>query len=231
LSINFGYTHGIAKDMNSTTSSQAVSQMRYNPVKGDPNNPELVTSLYEIKNRFFASVSLTHDFFTNAPTTISLFYNGQSGAPFSFTVNGDLNNDGFDQNDLFYIPTAAELSSGAYQLGAVTGGAFVPSAAMYSQLESYIQNNEYLNSHRGTIAERNGARNPWSDILNVLNLMNSDWGYDESVFSTSNVVRMINRSVGGKPVYSFSAPTTNVPWAPSDINSRWAMQLGVRYTF
>ncbi|MBK6679495.1 MAG: TonB-dependent receptor [Ignavibacteriales bacterium] len=254
LSINFGYTHGIAKDMNSTTSSQAVSQMRYNPVKGDPNNPELVTSLYEIKNRFFASVSYTHDFFANAPTTISLFYNGQSGAPFSFTVNGDLNNDGFDQNDLFYIPTAAELSSGAYQLGAVTGGAFVPSAAMYSQLESYIQNNEYLNSHRGTIAERNGARNPWRDIfdlrlaqdiptvlnqkftitldiLNVLNLMNSDWGYDESVFSTSNVVRMINRSVGGKPVYSFSAPTTNVPWAPSDINSRWAMQLGVRYTF
>ncbi|GAB1444188.1 hypothetical protein MASR2M39_30340 [Ignavibacteriales bacterium] len=44
LSINFA-THGIAKDMNSTTSSQAVSPMRYNPVKGDPNNPELVTTL------------------------------------------------------------------------------------------------------------------------------------------------------------------------------------------
>jgi len=254
LSVNFGYTHGVAKDMNSTTSSQAVSQMRFNPVKGDPNNPELTTSLYEIKHRFFASVSYTHEFFSNAPTTVSLYYNGQSGAPFSFIVNGDLNNDGFDQNDLFYVPTEAELANRTYQLGAVTGGAFVPTASMYTQLESYIQNNEYLRTHRGMISERNGARNPWRDIfdlrlaqeipsimnhkftitldiLNVLNLINSDWGYDESIFSTSNVVRMVNRSVGGKPVYSFSAPTTNVPWAASDVNSRWAMQLGVRYTF
>ncbi len=254
VSVNFGYTHGIAKDMNSTTSSQAVSQMRFNPVKGDPNNPELTTSLYEIKHRFFASVSYTHEFFANAPTTISLYYNGQSGAPFSFIVNGDLNNDGFDQNDLFYIPTEAEMTSRTYQLGAVTGGAFVANATMYAALESYIQNNEYLSSNRGKIAERNGARNPWRDIfdirlaqdiptilnqkftitldiLNVLNLVNSDWGYDESIFSTSNVVRMVNRSVGGKPVYSFTAPSTNVPWAAQDITSRWAMQLGVRYSF
>ncbi|KAA0249371.1 MAG: hypothetical protein EDM75_13385, partial [Chlorobiota bacterium] len=216
--------------------------------------PELTTSLYEIKHRFFASVSYTHEFFVNAPTTISLYYNGQSGAPFSFTINGDLNNDGFDQNDLFYIPTAAELTNKTYQLGAVTNNAFVANATMYAALESYIQNNEYLSANRGKIAERNGARNPWRDIfdiriaqdiptilnqkftitldiLNVLNLVNSDWGYDESIFSTSNVVRMVNRSVGGKPVYSFTAPSTNVPWAAQDITSRWAMQLGVRYSF
>jgi len=254
VSINFGYAHGISKDMNSTTSSQAVSQMRYNPVKGSPNSPDLTTSLYEVKHRIFASVSYTSEFFKNAPTTFSVFYNGQSGAPFSFIVNGDLNNDGFDQNDLFYIPTKDELANQTYQLGAVTGGGFVANQGMYAALESFIQNNDYLRNNRGTIAERNGARNPWRDIfdlriaqdipihqnhrftitldvLNVLNLLNSEWGYDESIFSTSNVVRMVNRNVGGKPVYSFTAPSSNVPWAPNDLTSRWAMQLGVRYSF
>ncbi|PIQ08648.1 MAG: hypothetical protein COW71_10675, partial [Ignavibacteriales bacterium CG18_big_fil_WC_8_21_14_2_50_31_20] len=104
LSGNIAYTLGRAEDLNSVTSSQAKSQMRYNPISNDPNNPELATSNFEIKNRIMASLSYAVEFFTNAPTTFSLYYNGQSGNPFSFIAYGDVNNDGFDQNDLFYIP-------------------------------------------------------------------------------------------------------------------------------
>ena len=42
--------------------------------------------------------------FKDAQTTISVFYNGETGAPYSFIYGSDINNDGFDQNDLFYIP-------------------------------------------------------------------------------------------------------------------------------
>ncbi|PIQ09563.1 MAG: hypothetical protein COW71_05900, partial [Ignavibacteriales bacterium CG18_big_fil_WC_8_21_14_2_50_31_20] len=98
LSGNIAYTLGRAEDLNSVTSSQARSQMRYNAISNDPNNPELSTSSFEVKNRIMASLSYAVEFFKNAPTTFSLYYNGQSGNPFSFIAYGDVNNDGFDQN-------------------------------------------------------------------------------------------------------------------------------------
>ncbi len=104
FSINAGYALGRAEDLNSVNSSQARSQMRYSPIAGNPNDPVLAPSQYEIKNRIFASVTYTHESFKDAQTTISVFYNGETGAPYSFIYGSDINNDGFDQNDLFYIP-------------------------------------------------------------------------------------------------------------------------------
>ena len=63
FSINAGYALGRAKDLNSVNSSQARSQMRYSPIAGNPNDPVLAPSQYEIKNRIFASVTYTHEFF------------------------------------------------------------------------------------------------------------------------------------------------------------------------
>lgn len=250
LSANFGYSFGASEDVNSTTSSQAVSQMRFNPIAGNPNTPPLSRSLYEIRHRLFLSLSYAHEFFKNAPTTISLYYNGQSGAPFSFIVNGDVNSDGFNQNDLFYIPK----DQNDILLGSISGGNFVANNAMYAQLEDFIANNEYLSSNRGKMSTRNGAINPWRnildfriaqdvptfagqkltislDILNVLNLISNDWGLNETVFSTYNTTNLVGTLADGRKVYSFTKPATNTPWAIEDITSRWAMQLGVRYTF
>ncbi len=253
ISANLGYTYGRAFDQNSVLSSQARSQMRYNPISGDPNDPPLTTSTFEVRNRIYTSLTYIHSFFENAPTTISLYYNGQSGQPFSYIVQGDLNNDGFDQNDLFYIPK----NKNDILLGDVQNGQYVPaSQSQYDALSSFIENNDYLKNHRGQIAERNGANNPWRDILdlriaqeipdfmnighfrvtldilNVLNLLNSDWGWDEYIFSTYSIVNLRGTDPAtGKPVYSFGAPKNNTPFTADDLNSRWAMQLGVRYTF
>ena len=41
-------------------------------------------------------------------TTIGLIYAGNSGAPFSVFVNGDVNGDG-GNNDLMFIPTDAQI--------------------------------------------------------------------------------------------------------------------------
>lgn len=253
LSGNIGYTYGKSVDLNSVLSSQARSQMRYNPVQGDPNNPELTTSQFDIPHRIFASLSYTEEFLKNSATTISIFYNGQSGAPFSYIVDGDLNSDGFDNNDLFFVPA----NNSDILLGNISGGAYVPAdAATYEAFGNFISNSEYLSENRGQITERNGARNPWRDILdlriaqeipdfvgigkfrvtldilNVLNLINSEWGWDETLFSTYQIVKLRGFDPAtGKPVYSFSAPNNNTPWTADDINSRWAMQLGIRYTF
>ncbi len=251
VSVNAGYTYGRAFDINSVNSSQANSQLAYSPISGDPNNPPVATSDYEIRNRIFASVTYTEEFFKDAPTSISLFYNGQSGRPFSFTVYGDINSDGYNQNDLFYIPK----NDGDIELGSITGGKFVSNAQMYSDFDSFVANNDYLNSHRGIIAGRNEAKNPWYnqldmrivqdlpvvyghsveitlDILNVLNLINSDWGwYQHTTQSTYTIVNLVGKDPAtGKNVYSFSKPATNTPWSADNLISRWAMQFGVRFT-
>ncbi len=255
FSVNAGYTYGRAKDRNSLNSSQAQSQMRYNPIDMDPNNPALTTSQWEIRNRVYASVAFTHSFFENAPTTIALFYNGQTGRPFSYIVYGDLNNDGFDQNDLFYIPK----NNSEILLGSISNGQFVANQQMYNDLNSFINNNDYLKEHRGQIAERNAANDPWQeyldlrvtqdipdlwgmgrfqlslDILNFLNLLNPEWGVNKySGLGTYTIVSLRGRvtynGIPNVPVYSFSKPTNNTPFSVSDISSRWRLQIGLRYS-
>ncbi len=257
LSVNAAYTYGSAKDKNSVTSSQAVSQMRFNPISTDANNPALTTSNYEVKHRAFLSLSYSHEFFAKAATTFSLFYNGQSGRPHSFIVLGDLNNDGFDQNDLFYIPR----NSSEILLGSISGGNFVPATAAgtkYADLDAFINGNTYLSENRGKISERNAANNPWSeyidlkitqdipdfvglgsfqlslDILNFANFLNSDWGKVEFTSFDYQAVRLQGRiTYQGKantPVYSFTKPNNNSAYSISDLASRWSMQFGIRYT-
>lgn len=263
FSINAGYTYGRALDRNSVTSSQAQSQMRYSAIDMDPNSPALSTSDWEIRNRLFASVTFTWEFFKNAPTAITLFYNGQTGSPFSFiargTASNNLNNDGFDGNDLFYIPR----NSSEILLGSIVSNQFVPSTKIgttYTDLNAFINNNDYLSQNRGKIAERNGGAAPWRDYLdlhiaqdipdlwglgafqltldiqNVLNFLNPNWGqvYDVSTDTYSIVSYQGKITYNGKAntsVYSFSKPANNLPWSYSDLSSRWQMQLGLRYSF
>ena len=258
VSVNTAYTYGQAKDKNSLNSSQAQSMMRYNPIDMDPNSPALTTSSWEVKHRIFASVSYAAEFIQNAPTTISLFYNGQSGSPFSFIVTGDLNGDGFDKNDLFYIPKDAS----DILVGSIVGGNFVAATSAgqtAADLDAFIQNDEYLSKNRGKISERNAAREKWQqyldlrvtqdipdlwgmgnfqislDILNLANFLNSDWGKVESAgLGTYELVALkgfvTNNGVANTPVYSFSSRANNSVYSLSDLASRWRMQLGVRYT-
>lgn len=254
VSENIGYTYQRAFDQNGVLSSQASSQLNYNPISVDPNNPPLTTSDFEIRNRIFASITYTGEFFRNALTSISLFYNGQSGQPVSYIVSGDLNNDGFNGNDLMYIPK----NDKDIELGVVskTGVYTSASSNTYAQFDSFINNNAYLSSHRGQIAQRNASTYPWRNeldliitqdipafstrhqfqisvnILNVLNLIDQKWGYDVS--GGLNGISIVSYQgidkATSKPVYGFSQPRNNLAWTYDNVTSRWTMQLGARYT-
>jgi hypothetical protein len=253
LSINAGYRYEKAMDCNSAASSQAKSQWNYNPISGDPNNPTLTTSLWEVPHRFYLSAAYTEEFFKNAPTTISVFLNSQSGSPTSFVYNGDVNGDGSQYNDLFYIPrNSSEILLGSSKTSYSVGD---DNNEMWQALNSFIENNEYLREHRGEIAERNGSYAPWNttidmrivqeipdlwgigkfqlslDILNVANLLNEDWGHVKIGSWYYTIASLKATTDDKKPVYSFSAPKTNEPWSKSYTSSRWAMQLGLRYSF
>ena len=255
------YTWGMAKDINSGNSTTASSGWRFNPTQGDPNNPALSYSQWDRRHRFLATVSYTEEWNPGWRTTVGLFYNGQSGRPFSYMVSGDVNGDGRSDNDLVYIPR----DQNDIILVSSSGAVLPKSDAAYTQLFNYIDADSYLKDHKGTISERSGPREPWAhsidmrvvqeiptigtqgvqitiDILNVLNLLNKEWGWIRSsgVNQTVNMLgfKGLTKTVGadyGKPLYQWlGLPINNGkadPFQPDNILSRWQVQLGIRYNF
>ena len=81
------------------------------------------------------------------------------------------------------------------------------------------------------------------DILNVLNFLNSDWGWVRNTGVNQNVALytfkgLVNTAGAdfGKPMYQLQSSTAKVtdgkadPFVPDNILSRWQLQVGVRYT-
>jgi outer membrane receptor for ferrienterochelin and colicin len=236
------YTYTNADEVSPLTSSTSSSQLG-NVAVFQANEEVSSTSSYEIKNRFTAALSWKHAFFGDNNTMVSMFYEGRSGRPYSYTFDNDANGDG-RLNDLLYIPTAP---------GDVKFGTAAEEAAFWS----YVYNDEYLNSHRGQVAERNAAHGPWVnqfdvrisqelpgfwkghkaelalDILNFGNLLNKDWGQVEEV--SFPAMRGIVEYGGvdpttGKYVYRYNGPDQLAIYDDKGI-SRWAAQVSFRYKF
>ena len=131
----------------------------------------------------------------NFATTFSLVYQGYQTGRWSYTYANDLNGDG-NSSDLIYIPASeTELTFAAYN-------GMTPEEQQ-SAFWNYVNNNEYLSSHKGSYAQRFGELQPWIhrfdvkviqdiftdfgkdrkytlqfsiDILNAGNLINDEWG-------------------------------------------------------
>jgi len=159
----------------------------------------LTSSDWNLNHRIIGTLSYRFEYLKNFATTIGLVYNGQSGLPYTYRLNSDINNDGQTQNDAMYIPATAK------DITLVPNNASdkrTP-AEIWEQLNVFIEQDPYLSKHRGQFAERNGARTPWShifdlhlaqdflintrggkkhnlqitfDVFNVGNLLNKNWG-------------------------------------------------------
>ena len=242
--LNGMYTYGVAKDINSNTSSQALSSWKYS-VYGDDdvNNPSLTYSNQDIRHRIGFAGAVVLNLFKKAPTTLSVFYNGRSGRPFNYKYSNDANGDGQRYNDSIYVPASADEII-------LTGGT-------WDEVQAYINANPALAAAQGSVIGRNAARHPWRhqldlrfaqeipipglkgqrleltvDIINFLNMINKDWGHFKSVYYRGVDVFKHNGydSATGKPKLDFLAGDRD-PWSILDLLSRWRMQLGLRYSF
>jgi hypothetical protein len=244
------YTYGVSKDINSGTSSQAVSQWKYNHAF-NPNAPAISYSLYDRRHRVMAAVSYRYEWENNYTTTIGVYYSGLSGQPYSWIIDGDLNGDGQKTNDLAYIPQDENDIILVNSSDAVITD---KNAVEYKRLFDFINNDRYLKMRKGQIAERMGARTLWSgqvdlhigqeipiisghklevmlDILNVMNMINQDWGWIRTVNlqAASNMLSFYAYDVSSQPMYKIGTLTD--PSIASDPSSRWQMQLGIYYSF
>ncbi len=250
------YTYGEAENIFEGTSSQNSSQWRnIQTVNGKNANPGVARSQFSLGSRVTANAAYEFSYGKNDmfKTTISLFYNGLEGAPFSYVYNEgrDLLNDDSRDNALIYIPRdASEIEF---------VGSPQEQQQQWNQLNTFISNNSYLNDRRGQYAERNGDRGPWShiidlkllqdfnlqvnnkthtlqfsfDIFNFTNLIDKDWGRRKFI---RNEIGLLTTEEGGPdPKFSFDNRFNESGIVEFDdsgiLSSRWQMQVGLRYIF
>ncbi|MCB0275904.1 MAG: TonB-dependent receptor [Calditrichaeota bacterium] len=177
------------------------------------------------------------------------------GNRYSFIYSGDVNGDGSGANDLIYIPEGeGDINLQDY---VDANGNTVSAARQWNRLDAFIEQDDYLSQHRGEIAERYGLLNPFYtnldfrilqdvafmmgpkqhniqvslDFLNVLNLLNSDWGVRKVANPAAlSPLRLAGFDANGEPVLNFTGPEETFIDDPN-ITSRWRVQLGVKYFF
>lgn len=257
------YTYSEAKDVTSNPGDQASSAWASNVGVRSLNDNELSWSNFAIPHRVIGSITYETEWLNNLNTAISLFYQGSAQGRLSYVYTNDMNNDGNSSSDLMYIPK--DQSDIVFKdLG--TG---MSPQDQWNAFSKFMEQDNYLKNHKGEFAERFGGLLPWRhlfdfkfvqdiyydkksnrkvqftfDIMNLGNLLNSDWGVLKTQITGSyqNIPLLKYEGVEtatGKPMFSLpvsSGKTAADYYTTSYKNvlgygSTWSMLAGIRVTF
>jgi len=209
------YTYNDAKVLYDGSGDQLLNTWSLTQIVNNANNPGLSYANYVVPSRFIAAVNYRAEWLKNFATTIGLFYEGSIAGRFSYTYSSDFNRDG-QVNDLIYVPASpSEITFVTLSTTQIINGVSTPVTYTPQQQSdmffAYIEQDDYLKERKGQYAERNGARYPWRnqidlkfsqdiftniggrkntlqftlDIINFGNLINKDWGIFKSINSSA----------------------------------------------
>ena len=243
-----GYAYGDARDVNQMAGSMSVENWASRTVF-DPNEEISSRSSFAVRDRFTAAASFRHFFFEGYRTEIGAFYEGRKGRPYSYVFDNDANGDGIAGNDLLYIPagpgdvlfgSAAEEAAFWAYVGANAdlNGRRGQLAERNGQFSSWVNSVDLRISQELPGLFEGNKVELWLDVLNVGNLINKDWGHIEEVFVSGfgqpqglGIVEYGGIDpASGRFVYRFNTPDAEVR-RDAVGQSRWALQLGLRYRF
>ncbi len=242
------YSYGDSDVIFDGTASQNSSQWERLQTVNGSNRPDLSRSDFAAGHRVISNATVELKWSDFTKTRIGVFYEGTQGDPFSYVYNdrGGLVQDTGESSALIYVPAnQSEIN--------LVDTSNLTAAEQWNALNSYIEGDSYLRSRRGQFAERNGDRGRWdhivdlkfaqefsykkhkieltADIFNFTNLINKDWG----VTYFTNDVRLIDfegfAADGTTPTFSYNTNAPNSINSISNVQSRWRMQVGLRYTF
>jgi hypothetical protein len=249
LTYGIAYTHSVSRNT-AEGGSTASSLWSAAPVANqDPNAANLGYASYYQPNRVIANFAYKIEEGKNLSTTIGAIYELANNGVTSYVYNGDLNGDGNSGNDLIYIPkTASDINMvkvGSGGLGTGTSTDTRTSAQIWSQLDAFISNSTYLNTHRGEYAKRNAVVLPYFskldlnitqdlnlkvgkeshtikfslDMINAGNFINRDWGVVK-IPTATNILKYEGISADGKtPSFSLPFQTGTTPFTQPFQNS------------
>ena len=247
---SLAYTYSESKDLTSSPGEIAADAFQINPAVGNINRPSLAYSDFGLEHRLIGVGSWKFDYAEHFATTVSIFFETGQGQRFSYVYAGDANLDGIAQNnDLIYVPNnASEINFDESEMSA---------AEQWRLLNSYIEQDDYLSGRRGQYAERNGALGEWFaqidlrilqdfylnvndrrhtfqlsiDVLNVGNMISSDWGVRTIPQNVSPLSVSVDPNTN-QALYKYNNPELQETFInDTGLISRWQMQIGIRYLF
>lgn len=256
----FGYNYLISKDASSVSAEISSDAFDRNQVVGNANKAVLSNSLYGNTHRFLVAGTKRFSYGREKMwgTTISFFSSWTSGNRFSYTYNGDINNDGSALNDLLYVPTDAEINNMNFTSFTDANGVIQTPATQQAAFKAFIAQDKYLSSRRGQYTEKNGGQTPWFsqldmrvlqdlkfktgknsyqtiqlsfDVVNLGNLINSNWGVRKYASTASYYQPLTVNYSNNNPTYIFDPSLKSTFISSPELPSRWQMQFGLRYIF
>lgn len=256
-----GYTYSNSQDVQSFTSSRAISNWRFGRAySGSQLDDNATTSAFARPHRLVAGLTYSAPW-KQYPTDVSLSYVIQSGQSYTLIAGGssgrgDLNADG-NQNDPIYVP---RNSSEITFVDIVVNSVVVRTAALQTaQFDRYVDNEECLLRQRGRIMERNSCRSPSQQFLNLtlrqslpevgkghlslevgvfnlLNFINKDWGQIRTpngiIFNEYSILSMVDAQ-GGQPRFqlNYNPATQQRFMETSSFLNAYQVQVALRYGF
>jgi hypothetical protein len=251
LNVMVAYTQTESKEISGMPGSNAASAYNGLMEVNGPHLPWVQRSEYVVPSRTIAAVSYTIPYASgHMSTTLNLFYSGYSAGGYSFTYTNDMNGDGY-ATDLIYIPSAR-------------GDIQFVSTADEDAFFAFLEQDSYLSKHQGEYAEAYSARAPWVhsfdlrfaqnfsintgstkhtlqltlDLLNIGNLINSEWGVSKNMFNSNNGQILTYEGVDANNVPSFSMVQdadgnylTETYSTYYNYSQCWQLQIGARYFF
>jgi hypothetical protein len=211
-----GFSAMVAYTHSEGAGDQAASAWNGNPNVNGANSPELSYASYVTPDKIITAISYKVEYLKFLGTSVSLFYEGGSAGRFSYVYSSNIVRDGAGSNNLIYVPK--DPSEITFVNQTVSG--FVWTAQSQSErFFEYLNQDKYLKSRKGMYAERNGAKMPWRngidlkimqdffvnvggkrntiqlslDILNFTNLLNNKWGIAQS-YNQGNILTQTNVS-------------------------------------
>ncbi|MEO6538800.1 MAG: carboxypeptidase regulatory-like domain-containing protein [Ferruginibacter sp.] len=261
LSWLLAYNFGRTKDY-STASTIAFSSYSITRTVNGNNLPDYSFSDNDTRHRVIGNITYRKEIAKTAAIQVSLFGQAQDQGRYSFYYSGDLNGDGISSNDLIYIPRDQSQSEMNFEQFTTTINN-VPTIITVQQqkdaFEKFINQNGYLSTHRGQVAQRNGGLQPMltrldlstvvelfrnigknrhtiqfrADIFNIGNFINHKWGVADVGNTPSPVAA--RPAVNNVPVFRYNLINNSLDYSTyrkgTSIADVWQGQLGVRYIF
>lgn len=268
LSGSLFYTYSDAKEVSANAGSNASSAWGGSPVINSPNDDILSISDYAIPHRLVANVS-----YSIKNTTLGIYYNGSHQGRYSYYYQNDLNGDGQAMDLIYLPESANDLNFEAFtQNYTNTAGESKTKeftvADQRKAFEDFIAAND-LESYRGSYLPRNEFLMPWLnridvrwtqnlfenialkndkiqftlDIVNIGNLINSEWGVRSDILSAGRNVLTTRSVTDGVPTFRVltvqdpkidenEPKAVSTPFRPASTTATtWSAMIGLRYSF
>jgi hypothetical protein len=240
--VSLAYTYTDGRDRINPGCFNVTCTLDVTPLDGTVDDHRLATSTFATGSK------VTLGAVWNAPlhTVVGLFYNGYSGAPYTYIIDGDANADGLEiagfGDDIIYVPKDSTDIS-------------LTNPSHWKDLDRLIRGQPCLNAQRGRVMRRNSCRGNWTtlmnarlskgfglghghtveliaDVFNLLNFLNGDWGVQRVAGSVLGDVQLLRLVAYDPPNQRGLYEVLPVNRKERDFEAtRWRMQLGGRYTF